>query len=229
MVEELRAVSLVDAVAESLRLAVISGTVESGAILTEQFVADRFSVARTTAKAAVERLVTDGFLQRTVHRSARVPVLSAADIGDLYDTRILLEVEALTRVAQRGEVPAEAEQRAAEVVLFAERGDHDRMASSDVAMHRALVEAAGSPRLTRMHATIMGEAHICMVQVQHRNLLHARTINAEHRAILDTIAAVDPVAAAESVRSHLVRARDQLLARYRELGNRTSSTEAPES
>lgn len=216
--QRLKAVSLVDAVAESLRIDVISRAIEPGALLTEQFVADRFAVARTTAKAAVERLVADGFLQRTIHRSARAPILSGPDIADLYDTRILIEVEALSRLAECAEVPPEAERHAVELVMFADRGDHDRMASCDVAMHRALVEAAGSPRLTRMHATIMGEAHICMVQVQHRNLLHGRTIDGEHQAIFTALKAGDVSATARAVRSHLVRARDQLLERHQELG-----------
>jgi DNA-binding GntR family transcriptional regulator len=213
----LRAVSLVDAVAESLRRDVISREIAPGAGLTEQFVADRFSVARTTAKAAVERLVADGFLQRTIHRSARAPVLGADDIRDLYDSRVLLEVEALRRVAAQGEVPAPAQRFALDLMVLAARGDLDGMAGCDVGMHRALVEAAGSPRLTRMHATLMGEAHICMVQVQERNLLHARTIGAEHGVILDAVATGDVDAAGQAVRAHLERARDQLLDRHQQL------------
>ncbi|WP_420111603.1 GntR family transcriptional regulator [Pseudactinotalea sp.] len=219
----LSAVSLVDAVAESLRLDVIYREIAPGAVLTEQFVADRFTVARTTAKAAVERLVADGFLQRAMHRSARAPILGADDIRDLYDTRILLEVEALRRVARSGSVPVQAERHALELMVFANRGDHDGMAGCDVAMHRALVEAAGSPRLTRMHATIMGEAHICMVQVQDRNLLHAQVIDSEHKVMLDAVAGAEVEAAAAAVRAHLVRARDQLLLRHEELSTLESS------
>ncbi|GAB2618088.1 GntR family transcriptional regulator [Pseudactinotalea suaedae] len=219
----LTAVSLVDAVAESLRRDVITQQIAPGAVLTEQFVADRFSVARTTAKAAVERLVADGFLQRTMHRSARTPILTADDIADLYDSRILLEVEALRRVAATGSVPVLAERHALELMMLANRGDHDGMAGSDVGMHRALVEAAGSPRLTRMHATLMGEAHICMVQVQERNLLHARSIDSEHHLILEAIGAGDVERAGEAVRAHLVRARDQLLRRHEKLANEPSA------
>ncbi|WP_420110975.1 GntR family transcriptional regulator [Pseudactinotalea sp.] len=218
----LTAVSLVDAVAESLRRDVISRAIAPGAGLTEQFVADRFSVARTTAKAAVERLVADGFLQRTIHRSARAPILSTADIEDLYDSRILLEVEALRRLASTGTVPVRAERHALELMIFANRGDHDGMAGCDVGMHRALVEAAGSPRLTRMHGTIMGEAHICMVQVQERNLLHAQTIDVEHGAILSAVRTGDVEGAGEAVRAHLVRARDQLLLRHEALAGEST-------
>lgn len=214
----LNAVSLVDAVAESLRVDVISGTIEPGAAITEQFVADRFSVARTTAKAAVERLVADGFLQRTIHRSARAPVLTAQDIADLYDTRVLLEAEAIRRLAAQGAAPEEAIKHAVELMVWADRGDHDRMAGCDVAVHRALVDAAGSPRLTRLHSTLMGEAHICMVQVQDRNLLHARVIDGEHRAVFAALEERDPKAAIDAIRSHLHRARDQLLARHETIG-----------
>ena len=215
---QLHAVSLVDAVAEALRIAVIERTIEPGAVITEQSVADRFSVARTTAKAAVERLVADGFLQRAMHRSARAPIMGRDDIRDLYSSRILLEVEAMCRLAERRYVPPEAERYTTELMAHANRGDHDQMAGRDVAFHTSLVGAAGSPRLTRMHATIMGEAHICMVQVQDRHLLHARVINREHEEIMAAIRSGDVDATEEAVRSHLVRARDQLLERHSEAG-----------
>lgn len=214
MAANVRAVSLVDAVAEALRIAVISGDIPAGGVITEHGVATRFDVARSTAKAAVERLVTDGFLQRSAHKSARAPVLTTEDITDLYDTRTVLEESALSRLAATRQIPPAAERAADELVRHAERDAHDSMAAADVSFHRALVEAAGSPRLARMHSMIMGEAHICMVQVQDWRLLQPQTIIEEHERILDAIRSGDPDTAAAEVRSHLARARDQLLHRH---------------
>ena len=214
---KLQPVSVVDAVCEALRVAVIRSEIKPGTVITEQAVAEKYEVARTTAKAAVERLVADGFLQRSMHRSARVPIMTADDIEDLYSIRITLEVEALRRLASRRELPKDAERLAPDLMVHAQEGDHDRMAATDVAFHKSLVAAAGSPRIARMHSMIMGEAHICMVQVQDRHLLHAETIAREHAQILAAIREGDVAATTSEITGHLARARDGLLQRHGEI------------
>ena len=56
-----------------------------GELVTERGLAEWFSVARPTAKAAVERLVHDGLLQRSENTTARVQVLGVEDVRDLGD------------------------------------------------------------------------------------------------------------------------------------------------
>ncbi|MEJ1229781.1 MAG: GntR family transcriptional regulator [Galbitalea sp.] len=78
--------SVVDALYDVVRGQILSGEIESGSKLTELVIANRFSVARPTARAVMERLATVGLLQRSVNKAARVPVLQPADIDDLYLT-----------------------------------------------------------------------------------------------------------------------------------------------
>jgi hypothetical protein len=44
-------------------------------------------MARPTAKAALERLVYEGILRRATNKTARVPLMDADDIRDLYYSR----------------------------------------------------------------------------------------------------------------------------------------------
>ncbi|MGW1668167.1 hypothetical protein [Streptomyces sp. NPDC002324] len=57
---------------------------------------------------------------------------------------------------------------------------------------RSLVDVLGSPRLTRVDASLMGEMRLCMAQVQTYKLLRIIEIADEHPAILTAIADGDP-------------------------------------
>src|SRR5690606_41294411 len=84
---ELRTRSVVDAVEEELRNQLLRGEVDAGDGITEVGVAAQFGIGRPTAKAALDRLVNDGILVRNGRRGLIVRVLSARDIGELYEDR----------------------------------------------------------------------------------------------------------------------------------------------
>lgn len=193
-------------VAERLRASVLSGEIAPGSAVTESAVALRFGIARPTARIAIERLVADGILRREAHRAARVPVLDRDDIIDLYGNRAVIESAAMAALATHGTLPADALDAHRAFALTPE------FATADIAFHRALVAGQPSPRLTRMHALLMGEIELCIGQVQAAQLIPATTIAAQHQAILDAITAGDADAAAALTRDHILGAREVLLA-----------------
>ncbi len=60
----LQVTGVVDAVASELRAAVFEGELTQGQLVTEAWAAERYGVARASAKAAIEKLVAEGLLQR---------------------------------------------------------------------------------------------------------------------------------------------------------------------
>jgi DNA-binding GntR family transcriptional regulator len=209
---ELDTLSVVDALTVALRGLVLGGSLAGGTRLTEQEVASRFNVARPTAKAAIERLVHGGLLRRTAHKSAHVPHLTISEVKDLYYSRTLLESSVVAALAGESSVPAGARQAVAMSRQSVLSGSLADFVNSDIAFHQALVGGLASPRLTRMHDSILGEAHLCMAQVQVHHLLNGAEIEAEHEGILAAIAAGDPSAASAALTNHLARARAQLVA-----------------
>jgi len=214
--EALAVTRVPDAVYEALRESILAQREAPGSSITEQAVADRFGVARPTAKVALERLVADGLLRREAHKTARVPELSRDDIVDLYATRAVVEEAALRTLATDGVVPIAA--IAAQRVLADARTDATPdtapLARADIAFHRTLVEAQSSQRLARLHGLLMGEIELCTGQVQAHRLLALDDVVAQHQGILDAVAAADPELAAKLTRAHIEGARDRLLERY---------------
>jgi len=207
-----------DAVYEALRESILSQREAPGSAVTEQAIADRFGVARPTAKAALERLVAEGLLRRTAHKTARVPELTRDDIVDLYSSRAVVEEAALRTLAADRVVPIAAiaaQQMLVDAAADATPlGDAAPLARADIAFHRALVEAQRSPRLARLHALLMGEIELCTGQVQAHRLLALNDVIAQHQGILDAVTAGDPERAGLLTRAHIEGARDRLLDRY---------------
>ena len=203
--------SLVEALHSALREQIFSGEISAGEPITELSVAERFAVARPTAKAAVERLVHDGLLYRPINKTARVRVLDVEDVRDLYRARLFLERELVYTLASRGLVPQAA--RGCVRDLEAVGTDHtvNDVVLADIRFHTALLDALESPRLSRLYATIMGEVHLCMAQVQVHRLLQPAVIAHEHSDILDAIGSGDPTRAVNEVQHHIEQARELLV------------------
>jgi len=214
MVRNIAAVSIVDALASDLRRRLFAGELQSGLPITEALLAQDYKVARSTSKAAIEKLTTEGLLERGAHKSARVPVLSTEDVRDIYLTRLRLESSALRELAAERRVPdsaAAANERVRHAGAEIAVGGSIAAVEPDLQFHASLVEAIGSSRVDRMYRSLVEEVRLCMAQVQGRSLLGVDQIAAEHQEILECLAAGDAEAAVECLSSHLRRASERLV------------------
>jgi DNA-binding GntR family transcriptional regulator len=211
MTIQLKTTSLPEAVYDALRESIVTVELPPGSVLTETAIAERYGVARPTAKAAIERLVSEGLLQRSAHRAALVPKLSRADIEDLYSSRAIIEEAALRNLAAIQAVPAKAIAVQRELLAYARADESSPFVRADVTFHRELVLGQHSSRLARMHALIMGEIELCIGQVQSHRLLNAKEVAAQHQGILDAVQSGDVDLAGRLTREHIEGARDKLL------------------
>jgi DNA-binding GntR family transcriptional regulator len=90
--------SLGDSAYHSLREHLRSGLIVSGQPLQEEDLAQQLGVSRTPVREALTRLASEGLLV-SLGRSFVVPKLTASDVEDIYELRLMLEPEALRRVA----------------------------------------------------------------------------------------------------------------------------------
>ena len=210
----LKTTSLPDAVYDAVRESIVTARIEPGSLVTETAIALEYGVARPTAKAALERLVSEGLLARQAHKTARVPELDRDDIRDLYANRALIEHEAIQNLAKLGLVPADALALHRELLESARADDRAALARTDIDFHRALVLGQSSPRLARMHALIMGEIELGIGQVQAHQLMSPADVAEQHEGILDALKAGDIALSGRLTREHIFTARDRLLRKY---------------
>ena len=120
---QLMTVSLVEAIAADIRSRILRGAYPADASFKEVEVAAEYEVARPTAKAAIEKLVSEALLVRRSNKTARIVTLTPEDVGDIYKTRALLEKAALLQLAETRSIPAGA--RAAQEELERITGGSD--------------------------------------------------------------------------------------------------------
>ncbi|MBO3746993.1 GntR family transcriptional regulator [Streptosporangiaceae bacterium NEAU-GS5] len=196
----LKPVSTVEALAEALRTRVLSGEIPAGTPLTEQELSALYGVARPTVREALAALVHEGLLRRERNRSAYVPEVTTADLDDLmYVRRPLEDLMAVAVTGNRVLAAEAALDRLAGLDAAAPWAD---VVACHMAMHAALIEAAGSPRLVRLYAALAAETRLGLVRL--RDVYDDREeLVAEHRALLDVIAKGPLEAARRAVRDHL--------------------------
>jgi DNA-binding GntR family transcriptional regulator len=215
--------SIVDAIADDIRGNLFNGALPGSTQLTEAEVATTYDVARPTAKAAIEKLVAEGLLLRGTHKTARVPELGPDEVRDLYFARLLIESEVVRRLAAERFLP-DALSKANNEVLALESPSGMELAEPVIKFHQALVGALGSPRLTRVFGTLMGEMRLCMAQMNYRRLLHADVIAEEHKVILEQIAAGNVDGAVAALTAHLRQAENRLVPSLKGLAPTASET-----
>ncbi|MFK4147307.1 GntR family transcriptional regulator [Streptomyces sp. NPDC004065] len=214
----LSTVSVVDALAASLRSRVLDGRLVSGTTFAETEIAAEYGVSRPTARSAVTALVHEGLLQREANKPAYVPQLTRADVDDLFLVRIPLETQVVRVLVESGAVPVTAAEGAiADLDRLGPETSHSAFVESDLRFHQSLVDAVGSPRLSRLYRGIQGEVHLCMVQTRHT--LGRERIVAEHSGVLEALRAGDAQEAERRMREHLDGARRSLQRLFEENGD----------
>jgi DNA-binding GntR family transcriptional regulator len=201
----LNTVSTVDAAANVLRELILDGELEPGSRLREAEFAERLGIARHSFRAATQVLISEGMLRREPHRGVQVTTLDAGDIVDTFRLRIALETEAVRIVIATGRVPDGARQAVDELSSVPDGAPWRDVVEPDMKFHRAIIDAAESPRLSRAYGAVEAEIQLCMTQLR-PHYERPSEVAAEHTELLGAIAAGDPALADELFRRHLTDA-----------------------
>ena len=205
----LATVSTVQAAANALREQILDGHIEPGSRLRETEFAERLGIARHSFRAATQILIAEGLLLREPNRGVHVPVLDPDDLIDVFRLRIALEVEAVRLVIATGEIPEQAELSVRQLSGVGDDAPWRSVVEPDMRFHRAIIDAAGSPRLVRAYASVQSEILLCLVQLRPHYHRPAE-VAAEHEELIAAMRAGDSDRAEELFRVHLTEAADNL-------------------
>ena len=203
-------------IARALRRAISDGTFAPGDQLGEAALARTLGVSRGPLREAMQRLTQEGLLVSHRNRGLFVAELTPEAVVDMYLLRTTVETAALDRVLGSGAAAEAADELDAAVDAMAALADEPRSAAMVAAvldLHHALVEAAHSPRLSRVHETVLVETSMCL-HAMSATYTDAEARLTEHRAIADAVRSGD----ADRARALLVEHMRDGLARVRAAG-----------
>jgi len=192
-----------------LREALITGKLADGVIYSAKALAAELGVSNGPIREAMLALVDDGLMAAVPNKGFRAVPLTEADLAEIYQMRLLLEVPVVARLARDG-LPGDRAARLTGLVDTIERTARSRDLAGNLAadrdFHLSLLAAGGNGRLVNAVARLRDQTRL-------HNL---RTMNAdgslvasaeEHRPLLAAIMRHDEHAAERLMRQHLEHIR----------------------
>lgn len=89
--------SLPDVIAADLRSRILSGDLAEGDLIRQELLAAEYDVSRMPVREALKRLDSEGLVVFTTNRGATVTKHSLEEIAEIFDLRVLLEVDLFTK------------------------------------------------------------------------------------------------------------------------------------
>jgi DNA-binding GntR family transcriptional regulator len=152
-------------VTDTLRAAILDGSIIPGAQLKETPLADRLRVSRGPLREAVQRLVQEGLLWTEPHHGTFVVELNRDDVADIYLARRAVESTAATQLMEmsdKSEALTSLEAAVSNLRTAVKDGRWPAIVAADIAFHERLVGSAKSKRLMRMFGILAAETRLCM-------------------------------------------------------------------
>lgn len=191
---------------DELRTAIATGAILPNERLIESELMERFDAGRPAVRTALVRLEQEGLVEQERGHSARVRLIGRDEAIEISEVRALLECYAVGAAADRATEAAIDELR-----TLVEKSDSIRDAGHvselvdiDTQFHQRILEMSANRTIMRLHGALHGHLvrhHRSTRLEQERSGASRR----EHRAIMEAIAAHDPVAASTAMRAHLDR------------------------
>jgi DNA-binding GntR family transcriptional regulator len=190
-------------IADRLRAEILDGAFPADAQLSEMELARQLKVSRGPIREAMQRLIQEGLLRAERNRGVFVVELDHDDARDVYLARGAIERTAAAIVAQRSPEGAfDALQEVVDRLAASVNGEWTEVITHDLAFHQTLVDAASSPRLTRMFRTLLAETRLCLIRLEPFYVGRSEVV-AEHQGILDAIRSGNLRAVDRLVRLHM--------------------------
>lgn len=198
-------ITTTDRVFASLRESIVSGEFPAGSLHSVYRLADLLDVSRTPVREAVLRLADIGLVTIERNRGVRIRGVTVADVRDVFELRLLIEVPAAAFAAAHADPgTVESMQTALDHMRqCAADDDEPRFSAHDRLLHRAIGAATGNARLQAEVETLRDSIQARGASTIRRSRGMA-DLAQEHAPIVEAIVARDPAAAAAHMEQHLV-------------------------
>ena len=206
-------VSLSSRVQAAIEEMIMSGELRGGDRVNEIALSEKFGTSRGPLREACRALAQEGLLVAIPNRGVFVRELGLREALEVYDIRSALD-ELMGRLIAERASDAQVEELTALVDRMDQAAlerDLETYYPTNLEFHNKLLSYAHNARLERLYRSLIKELHL----FRRKGLLQSgsmRISNEEHRQIVRAIAARDPIAAGVSMKSHVMAAKQRLLA-----------------
>ncbi len=194
--------TIADSIYQALSEQIVRGELEAGEKLRQDHIAREFNTSHVPVREALLQLEAHGLAKSEPRRGTRVSALNPAEIREVIEMRVSLELLALTHAFPRFDAQALAAAEAARLTCDA-APDMASWERSNRDFHRVILAPCQMPRLL----AAIDDLHIASARHLFANWQDQwrPRVDQDHAAILQAIARADAPAACEILRRHLRR------------------------
>lgn len=207
-----RPASLKDAAYGQIKNLLTSGRMEHERLYSAQYFADMLGVSRTPIREALLQLASEGFLVCLDVRGFKIKEFTAKEIGDVFDTRTLIETHVLQRFAAdpNAEDLRCLEQSLKTMTACAAQGDAHGFLEADREFHMVPARRLGNLHLLTIMENIRNHVSVFGLKALARPGRYAEVIR-EHTAIVSALRQKDRKKAVQALDQHLTATQQHLL------------------
>jgi DNA-binding GntR family transcriptional regulator len=201
--------SLRDEAIKTLQAAIIAGELRPHVVYSAPTLAAQLNMSATPVREAVLDLVKEGLVETVRNKGFRVVELAPAELDELTEVRLLIEVPSVRNLARRGLTAGEYKNLkylAGQIERAALRNDMIAHNKADLEFHTALLGLLGNKTLVataqslRVRSRLYGMSRLAdsgqLLPTSH-----------EHSQLLDLIRDRDAAGAARLMRQHIGHVR----------------------
>ena len=203
---------------QSIRSLILSGAYQPGQRMTEEELAHRVGVSRTSVRDSLRRLASDGLVRSEPSRGTFVAEMSMAEIEEIFQLRATLEghASALAALHAKSEDIEELTHISAHIEdLLQANLDSDELfaqfQASNNQFHGVMLRASGSVRLNALAKPLI---ELPLVQMKNHNWpgeVSVRRSNQQHLEIIEALRARDPLLAKMRTQTHIISTRPKAM------------------
>ena len=212
-------------ISDYLRAAIVQGTIKPNQRLVEETLAQELGVSRTPVREALRRLEAEGLIEFEAQKGARVRPVSAEELAELYELRILLEGHA-ARLAAKKITPAELDalrkinQHFLAILNQADtRGQQvQQLIELNQEFHTQIIHVSGNRQLIRITKSLLESNALYGIYYYHDEE-KSRASHQDHLDILDALAKHQAARAEQLMHTHLSQAQSMILQAMQQIGD----------
>lgn len=204
-------VSRTDLLVQAIRRAILDGSLAPGTALSEREIAGRFGVSKTPVRDALRLLRSSGLVEISSFQRVTVRKVDSELIRELYQSRLIVEPEAIgMAIDRRGRAPRpEAHAALGDATKADEADDVAALGLANRRFHRELYVPCGNRFLVE-HLDHLQDLTALAATVGWRLVRTNRQEAVEHAALLDAYENGDRTSAVELLRRHVAAAAEHL-------------------
>ena len=197
---------------ELIKNDIIACVFDPGQFIAQSELAEKYAVGTTPVREALRRLAQEGFVRAVPRMGYIVSQITAQDIHEIFELRLVLENAALRLAALRASDSAleQIAQSASYTYTFKDRQSYTSFLNHNAAFHGSIAASTGNQRLALAVAKLMDE----LTRMFHLGLDlrdSAEEMRHDHLALVDALQRRDPDLAEQTIRAEIQLSRDRIL------------------